>query len=168
MSSSDTRILPPLPPGWTAWEDVMRVALDNARLAAAAGEVPVGAVVIGSNGDILGQGYNSMVALSDPTAHAEVLALRQAAEAVGNYRLNGAVLTVTLEPCLMCAGALVQARVAGVVYGAADPKAGALASFPGQLTALELPLHNHIPWQLDGILYSECAALLHEFFLTRR
>ena len=106
----------------------MGQALDAARLALAAGEVPVGAVVVGEGGEILGRGFNRPIGLNDPTGHAEVLALRQAAAAAGNYRLPGVALYVTIEPCIMCLGAMLQARVARVVFGAADPKAGACVS----------------------------------------
>lgn len=140
----------------------MRAALAQARLAAAAGEVPVGAVIV--RGDVvLGAGFNRKEA-GDPTAHAEVAAIRAAAARVGDWRLEGTTLYVTLEPCLMCAGAIVQARVARVVYGAADPKFGAVVS---KLEAFA-PAWNHRPQVTAGVLASEAAALLVDFFRARR
>lgn len=159
------RIIPPAPPGWPSWEALMAEALAEARLAAARNEVPVGAVLVSGSGKILGRGHNSPESLSDPTAHAEVAALRAACLASRNYRLEGSVLVVTLEPCLMCAGALVHARVAGLVYGAEDSGAGAVDSC---LDALEQPFFNHRVWSLGGICRQECAALLHDFFKGRR
>lgn len=141
----------------------MRLALAQAALARAAGEVPVGAVVV-QDGAVVGRGYNQPIGTSDPTAHAEVLALREAARAAGNYRLTGAVLYVTVEPCLMCVGAIVHARVATVVYGAADPKGGAVRSLldPGNL-----PL-NHRFQAIEGVLADECREVLQAFFRERR
>jgi tRNA(adenine34) deaminase len=141
----------------------MRLALAQAALARAAGEVPVGAVVV-QGGAVVGRGYNQPIATSDPTAHAEVLALREAARAAGNYRLTGSVLYVTVEPCLMCVGAIVHARVATVVYGAADPKGGAVRSLldPGTL-----PL-NHRFEVVEGVLADECREVLQDFFRARR
>lgn len=159
------RIIPTPPAGWKAWQDLMRLALAEAEQAAQRGEVPVGALVVSAQGEILGCGHNEPVTGNDPTAHAEVLALRAAAAKAGNYRLGGSILVCTLEPCLMCSGALVQARVAGLVYGAKDPKAGAVDSC---LEALDLPFHNHQVWRLGGILEAECQALLQTFFEQRR
>ena len=122
-----------------AFDELMREALAEAERARAAGEVPVGAVVW-LDGRIVGRGFNQPISSSDPTAHAEVVALRNAARSVGNYRLSGAVVCVTLEPCLMCVGALVHARVATLVYGAPEPKAGAIES---AMRALEHPTINH-------------------------
>ena len=141
----------------------MRLALAQAALARAAGEVPVGAVVV-QDGAVVGRGHNQPIGTSDPTAHAEVLALREAARAAGNYRLTGAVLYVTVEPCLMCVGAIVHARVATVVYGAADPKGGAVRSLldPGTL-----PL-NHRFEAIEGVLADECREILQAFFRERR
>ena len=141
----------------------MRLALAQAALARAAGEVPVGAVVV-QDGAVVGRGYNRPIGTSDPTAHAEVLALREAARAAGNYRLTGSVLYVTVEPCLMCVGAIVHARVATVVYGAADPKGGAVRSLldPGTL-----PL-NHRFQAIEGVLADECREILQDFFRARR
>ncbi len=125
MSPFPTRIIPPPPPGWPNWEALMHLALAEAAKASHAAEVPVGALVVNGNGTIIATAHNSPEALHDPTAHAEILALRAAGAASGNYRLEGCVLVVTLEPCMMCAGAMAHARIAGVVYGAADPAAGA-------------------------------------------
>ena len=142
----------------------MRAALGLAQRGAAAGEVPVGAVVV-MEGGIVGQAHNAPIGLADPTAHAEVLALRDAARRVANYRLPGATLYVTLEPCAMCCGAALQARVARVVYGARDPKAGAVESVH---RLLDDPRLNHRVAAVGGVLADESAALLREFFETRR
>lgn len=143
----------------------MREALLEAAKAFRAAEVPVGAVIVSPAGVVVGRGHNAPVAGNDPTAHAEIMAIRNAAATTANYRLNGCVMAVTLEPCLMCVGAIVHARLAGVVFGAADAKAGAVVS---QVDGFEMPLHNHLPWQAGGILEDECAALLREFFAGRR
>ena len=142
----------------------MREALAEAERGSAAGEVPVGAVVV-IDGVIVGRAHNAPIALSDPTAHAEVLALRQAAGRAGNYRLPAATLYVTLEPCAMCCGAALQARIARVVYGARDPKAGAVESLHRLLDDARL---NHRVSAVGGVLASESAALLRGFFDTRR
>ncbi len=142
----------------------MRRALELARKAADAGEVPVGAVVV-LDGRVVGEGGNRMIAAEDPSAHAEMEALRAACKAVGNYRLPGAEVFVTLEPCAMCAGALVLARVARVAYSAADPKAGAAGSV---LNVLRNPALNHQCEVVSGLLAEESAALLREFFQARR
>ncbi|MCY4166453.1 MAG: tRNA adenosine(34) deaminase TadA [Gammaproteobacteria bacterium] len=142
----------------------MRRALELARKAAEAGEVPVGAVVV-LDGRIVGEGGNRMIAAQDPSAHAEMEALRAACKAVGNYRLPGAEVFVTLEPCAMCAGALVLARVARVVYSAADPKSGAAGSV---LDVLRNPALNHQCEVVSGLLAEESAALLRQFFRDRR
>ena len=142
----------------------MGLALEEAGLAAEAGEVPVGAVVV-MDGRLLGRGHNTPIALSDPTAHAEIVALRAAARAVGNYRLAGATLYATVEPCAMCCGAALQARVARLVYGAADPKAGAVRSL---YQMLEDPRLNHQVEVAAGIRGPECAARLSEFFKAKR
>lgn len=160
-----TRIMPAPPSFWNSWEDVMREALAEAGKASLAGEVPVGAVVVDAAGAVIGRGHNAPVARHDPTAHAEIMALREAASRTENYRLNGCVLAVTLEPCLMCVGAIVHARICGVVFGAHDPRAGAVSS---QLDGFDLGLHNHTPWQAGGILEPECGELLHAFFTGRR
>ena len=142
----------------------MRAALAEARAGLAAGEVPVGAVVV-LDDVIIGQAHNAPIAHHDPTAHAEVLALREAARKVGNYRLPRATLYATLEPCVMCCGAVIQARIARVVYGAADPKAGAVAS---RYRLLDDGRSNHRVETVAGVLEAECGALLREFFETRR
>ena len=142
----------------------MRTALAEARAAHVANEVPVGAVVV-VDGAIIGQAHNAPIALADPTAHAEVLALRDAARKLGNYRLPGATLYVTLEPCAMCCGAALHARVARVVYGALDPKAGAIVS---RHRLLNDGRSNHRIETIGGVLESECGALLKAFFEARR
>ena len=142
----------------------MRAALDEARRAFDAGEVPVGAVVV-LNGEIVGRGFNQPINASDPTAHAEVVALRAAARSLGNYRLAGTTLYVTIEPCLMCVGAMVHARVGTLVFGALEPKAGAIASC---CQAHELPSLNHRIEVVGGVLDEECRAIIHEFFKARR
>lgn len=141
----------------------MRAALDQARAAAAAGEVPVGAVVV-HDGLVIATGYNQPISATDPTAHAEVVALRRAASVVANYRLTGTTLYVTVEPCLMCVGAIVHARVGTVVYGADDPKGGAIVSL---LEVAALPL-NHRFDVISGVLAEDARTLLVEFFRTRR
>ena len=142
----------------------MRVALAEARAGLAAGEVPVGAVVV--VGDVIvGQAHNAPIGLVDPSAHAEVLALREAARKIGNYRLPDATLFATLEPCTMCCGAVIQARLARVVYGAPDPRAGAIESL---YRLLDDPRLNHRVEALGGVLADECGALLREFFETKR
>ena len=142
----------------------MSAALDEARKAQAAGEVPVGAVV-GIEGRIVGVGFNQPIRAQDPTAHAEVLALREAARRAGNYRLTGAALYVTVEPCMMCVGAMVHARIAAVIYGAAEPKAGALVSAQ---RAHEAPGLNHRLSVRGGVCEDECRLLMLEFFKERR
>ena len=142
----------------------MRAALAEARAASAAGEVPVGAVVVFDN-VILGQAHNAPIALGDPTAHAEVLALREAARKAGNYRLPRATLYATLEPCVMCCGAAIHARIARVVYGAPDPKAGAIVS---RHRLLDDGRSTHRIETRGGVLEIECGALLKEFFEARR
>ena len=142
----------------------MRAALGEARKAFVAGEVPVGAVVV-ADGAIVGRGFNRPVGAVDPTAHAEIVALRDAAQATGNYRLIGATLYVTIEPCLMCVGAMVHARIDTVVFGAPEPKAGAVVS---TLQAHELPSLNHRMTAVGGVLEDECRAIIQEFFRFRR
>ena len=143
----------------------MREALVCAREAEAAGEVPVGAVIADATGAVIANAANAPIARNDPTAHAEMLALRAAGRALGNYRLMGCVLYVTLEPCAMCVGALVHARVARIVYGAADPKTGACGSVFGLAAS---PYMNHRIEVVGGVLASECGALLKKFFEARR
>jgi tRNA(adenine34) deaminase len=142
----------------------MRRALDLADRAEIAGEVPVGAVVV-LDGQLLGEGCNSPIGAHDPTAHAEILALRAAAKQAGNYRLPGTTLYVTLEPCSMCVGAMIHARVARLVFGAADPKTGAVG---GALDLLAFPGHNHRILVTGGVLEAECAGRLRAFFRARR
>ncbi|MFD9334542.1 tRNA adenosine(34) deaminase TadA [Streptomyces sp. NPDC060028] len=139
----------------------MRLALQEAARAAAAGDVPVGAVVLGPAGELLATGYNEREATGDPTAHAEVLALRRAAAKLGEWRLPGCTLVVTLEPCVMCAGALVQSRVARVVFGTGDEKAGAAGSLWDLVRDRRL---NHRPEVIRGVLEQECARQLTDFF----
>ena len=142
----------------------MLAALEQARLGLLAGEVPVGAVVV-LDGHIVGRGFNQPISRTDPTAHAEVVALRDAASAVGNYRLTGTTLYVTIEPCLMCVGAMVHARVGTLVFGTQEPKAGAVVS---TMHALEHPALNHRISVLGGVLDEECRAVVQEFFRDRR
>ena len=148
----------------SAHEPFMRVALEEARWAGAAGEVPVGAVVV-LGGRVVGRGHNRPVATSDPTAHAEMEALRAAGRQVGNYRLPGATLYVTVEPCVMCAGACVLARVEELVFGAADDKAGAVVS---RAQVLDVPAWNHRVRVTGGVLAAEARELMQAFFQTRR
>jgi tRNA(adenine34) deaminase len=143
----------------------MGQALAQAREALAAGEVPVGAVVVGPEGEILARAHNRPIGLNDPTAHAEVLALRQAGARLGNYRLPGLTLYVTIEPCIMCVGALLLARVRRVVFGAADPKAGACGSL---YRIPEDPRLNHRLEVTGGVREEECRELLQDFFKARR
>lgn len=144
--------------------DHMRAALALAAEAQAAGEVPVGAVVV-KDGEIVGRGFNAPIMRHDPSAHAEIQALRDAAARLGNYRLAGCELYVTLEPCLMCAGAIMHARIARVVYGARDPKTGACGSVLDAFAELRL---NHHAGVTGGVLADECGALLSGFFAQRR
>jgi tRNA(adenine34) deaminase len=145
-------------------EGFMRAAFELAGQAEEAGEVPVGAVVV-KNGFIVGRGYNRPISTMDPTAHAEVMALRDAAQRVGNYRLGDCTLYVTLEPCAMCVGAIFHARIARLVYGAADPKTGACGS------VINLPAEqrlNHHMQVAGDVLAEECAWMLRQFFARRR
>jgi tRNA(adenine34) deaminase len=144
--------------------EFMREALELARQAGTAGEVPVGAVVV-RDGVIVGRGYNHPLGSNDPSAHAEVLALRDAAARAGNYRLTGCGLYVTLEPCAMCAGAVMHARISRLVYGAADPKTGACGSVVNLFGESRL---NHHTTVAAGVLDEECGALLQAFFQQRR
>lgn len=145
-------------------ENFMRDALEEARVAARAGEVPVGCVIV-QDGHILARAANRTIADCDPTAHAEMIALRAAAHTAQNHRLTGTMLYVTIEPCAMCAGAILQARVDRVVYGADDPKGGAVRSC---FAVFDHPLINHRPKITSGVLAGEAAALLREFFEARR
>jgi tRNA(adenine34) deaminase len=144
--------------------DFMRLALDEARAAGARGEVPVGAV-IAIEGRVVARAGNRTIADCDPTAHAEIVALRAAARTIGNYRLAGAALYVTIEPCAMCAGAMVQARIARLVYGAGDPKGGAVRS---SFQILDHPTLNHRVEVASGVLAEDCAAAMQAFFAARR
>ncbi len=144
--------------------EAMQAALAEARKAAEAGEVPIGAAMV-CRGEMIARGQNSVIRTSDPTAHAEIVALRQAARTFGNYRLNGCTLYVTLEPCAMCAGAMVHARLDRLVYGAADPKAGACGSV---LSVINHPQLNHQMQVEQGVLADQSAELLRSFFRDRR
>ena len=143
----------------------MRLAMAEAALAPATGDVPVGALVLGPDGTLLGRGHNEREAGGDPTAHAEVVAIREAARAVGEWRLSGCTLVVTLEPCTMCAGAIVLSRIDRVVYGAYDEKAGAGGSLFDVMRDRRL---NHRPEVISGVLAEECSAQLLAFFDTQR
>jgi tRNA(adenine34) deaminase len=143
----------------------MQLALREAAIAPATGDVPVGAVVVGADGTVLGRSHNVREATGDPTGHAEIVALRAAAEVVGEWRLIGTTLAVTLEPCTMCAGAIVLARVERVVFGAFDDKAGAVGSLWDVVRDRRL---NHRPEVIAGVAADECAALLDAFFADRR
>ena len=147
------------------WQPAMDAALAEARLALAHGDVPIGAVVLNAAGEVIAAAHNERELHNDPTAHAEVVALRRAAEALGSWQLDDCTLVVTLEPCTMCAGAIVAARVARLVFGAYDPKAGAVASL---WDVIRDPRLNHRPEVVGGIAEPECAALLQTFFATRR
>jgi tRNA(adenine34) deaminase len=147
------------------YDEWMRLALDEARQAPASGDVPVGAVVVDADGAVLGRGRNAREAVADPTAHAEIVALREAAARLGSWRLDGCTLVVTLEPCTMCAGALVLARVARLVYGAVDEKAGAVGSLWDVVRDRRL---NHRPEVVAGVLADEAAEELRSFFRSHR
>jgi tRNA(adenine34) deaminase len=149
------------PVEFDAW---MAAALVEAQRARDAGEVPIGAVVV-VNGEIAARGFNQPISSGDPTAHAEIVAIREAARCVGNYRLTGATLCVTIEPCLMCVGALVHARIGTVVFGAVEPRTGALVS---TVRAAELSGHNHHVEVVGGVREEECRALMQAFFRARR
>jgi tRNA(adenine34) deaminase len=152
-------------PALAADQAAMRLALVEASIAAAAGEIPVGAVVLGARGDVIARGHNVREAASDPAGHAEIVALRSAAAVLGDWRLTGCTLVVTLEPCTMCAGALVLARVARLVFGAYDAKAGAVGSLWDVVRDRRL---NHRPEVVAGVLADECQAVLSAFFADRR
>ena len=146
-------------------EAMMRQALALAAMAAGDGDVPVGAVIVDASGTVIGTGRNTRERDSDPTGHAEIVAMREAAAAVGEWRLEGCTLAVTLEPCTMCAGALVAARIERLVFGAFDEKAGAVGSLWDVVRDRRL---NHRPEVVSGVLADESAALLRDFFLTHR
>lgn len=145
-------------------EAFMRAALEQARLGAAAGEVPIGAVVV-IDGAVAGAGFNQPIGSVDPTAHAEIVAIREAARREGNYRLTGSTLYVTVEPCLMCVGAMVHARIGTLVYGALEPKSGAIES---ATRAHESPGLNHAFDVVGGVLGDECGEIIQAFFRERR
>ena len=149
--------------------DFMRLALAEARSAEAAGEVPVGAIIVSPSGDVIARGNNQVLRTSDPTAHAEIVALRAAGQALGNYRIltpeGGCTLYSTLEPCAMCAGAILHARIARLVFAARDPKAGACGSV---LSVMNHQALNHRVEVVEGVLGEECGALLTTFFRNRR
>lgn len=144
--------------------DYLRAAIAEARAAEAAGEVPVGAIIV-HKGEIIGRGQNRVLRDSDPTAHAEIVALREAGRHLANYRLEGCALYATLEPCAMCAGAILHARISRLVYAAADPKAGACGSV---LSVMNHPQLNHKLEVVSGLLAEECGQMLTNFFLERR
>lgn len=145
-------------------ERMMRAAIALAKEGERLGEVPVGAVVV-LDGEVVGRGFNQPIASHDPTAHAEILALRDAGQRLGNYRLAGATMYVTIEPCQMCVGAMIHARIARVVYGTPEPKAGAIQS---AMRAHEHPALNHRLEATGGVLEPDCRALMQEFFRGRR
>jgi tRNA(adenine34) deaminase len=146
-------------------EKFMRQAMKEAQAAEAGGEVPVGAIITSASREIIARGSNRVLRTSDPTAHAEIVALRAAAEFIGNYRLLGCTLYSTLEPCSMCAGAILHARISRLVYAAADPKAGACGSV---LTVINHPSLNHRVELLQGVLAEECGNMLTKFFRSKR
>ncbi len=148
-----------------SFDALMEMALDEARMAAKAGEAPIGAVLVSAEGKLLAKAHNAPISSNDPTAHAEILCLRHAAQTLGNYRLPGSIMAVTLEPCTMCVGALIHARVAGVIVGAPDPRTGALFT---NLNGAKLPWGNHKMWVECGVLEDQCGDLLREFFRSRR
>lgn len=148
-----------------AHEQWMRRALDLAREAGSLGEVPVGAVVVSASGELLGEGRNCCIAQRDPAGHAEIVALRRAGERAGNYRLPGASLYVTIEPCAMCLGAMIHARIETLVFGSREPKAGAAVSFDLQVAH---PGFNHRVEVVDGVLEQESRELMQSFFVARR
>jgi len=145
--------------------EMMQLAMAEARAAEAAGEVPVGAVLVSADGEIIARGGNLVLRTSDPTAHAEIVSLRAAGVALDNYRLVGCTLYCTLEPCSMCAGAILHARIARLVYATADPKAGACGSV---LSVMNHPALNHRVDVVAGVLGEECSAMLTNFFRARR
>lgn len=155
-----TKFTPPI----STHDTLMALALEEARRAREAGEVPIGAVVA-IGGEIIGRGFNQPISSGDPTAHAEILAIRQAARAAGNYRLTDATLCVTIEPCLMCVGALVHARIGTLVYGAPELRTGAVVS---TVRGGDLPGHNHRFEVVSGVREEECRELMQSFFRDRR
>lgn len=149
----------------TRWHDAMRRALAEASAAEAHGDVPIGAVILGPDGELLAAAGNERELTGDPTAHAEVVAIRRAAERLGEWRLTGCTLVVTLEPCTMCAGAIVGARIEHLVFGAFDEKAGAVASL---WDVVRDPRLNHRPAVTSGVLEAECGQILADFFAAKR
>jgi len=147
------------------YEDYMRLALSEAQRAASMGEVPVGAVMVDEKGEIIARDHNAPVSTCDPAGHAEIMVLRQAGQATGNYRLTGTTLYVTVEPCCMCAGAIVHARVSKLVFGAWDQKSGACGSLYDIVRDSRL---NHTVEVIPGVLAQECASIMREFFKKRR
>jgi tRNA(adenine34) deaminase len=145
-------------------QEFMTLAMNLAAQAAQAGEVPVGSLVV-CDGQVVGQGYNQTISMNDPCGHAEIMALRQAAQAIGNHRLSGCDLYVTLEPCTMCVGAIIHSRIQRLVYAATEPKAGAVAS---QLQLLALPHYNHAVQVISGVMADESGTMLSNFFKQRR
>jgi len=156
----------PPAPGGHSWEDFMRLALLEARKAGEAGEVPVGAIVLSCQGEVIGKGHNSCIRDCDISAHAEIKAMREAGKTLGNYRLTDCLLVVTLEPCPMCASAIVQARLAGLIFGASDRLAGAVVS---AVEYLDMPCAaGQSVWHLGGVLGQASCDLLQGFFARRR
>jgi len=158
-------LTPPNAPAGNSWRAFMDIAFQEACKAAKKGEAPIGAALFTADGELIAKAHNLPIGLNDPTGHAEILCLRNAAEKLENYRLSNTILAVTLEPCLMCTGAIIHSRVSGVLMGALDPKAGALVS---NLNGHALPFTNHKLWFLDGIMEQECSTLLKRFFLEKR
>lgn len=156
---------PQKPQGYGSWEDVMRLALMEAEAAGEREETPVGAVLLEPGGEVIARAGNESIARNDPAAHAEILALRKGGVKLRNYRLPGCILVVTLEPCLMCVGAMIHARIQGLVFGAPDPKTGAAVS---NLQGPNLAFTNHKFWVLGGVLALQCGSLLKNFFARRR
>ncbi len=157
-------IIPDPPKGYT-WQSLMHIALEEAQKAKICEEIPVGAVLIHKNGEILARAHNKSRMLLDPTAHAEILALRDGAQKINNFRLLDCYLIVTLEPCIMCLGAIREARINGIIFGAYDNKEGAITSF---IEGTELALHNPKPWFMGGIEEEKCKEILQDFFIERR
>ena len=149
----------------TPYDVAMRAALDEAQLSRESGDVPIGAVVLDGGGSVIGRGHNVRERDGDPTGHAELVAVRRAAGAVGEWRLTGCTLVVTLEPCTMCAGAIVLSRLDRLVFGASDPKAGAVGSLWDVVRDRRL---NHRPEVVGGVLAEECSSLLDDFFARQR
>ena len=148
----------------TLYIPLMRKALELASLAASSQEVPIGALVYSMQLGIIGLGYNSVIRHNDPTAHAEIIALRRAAQSIQNYRIVDSIIVTTLEPCSMCVGAIIHARIRGIVYGTSSTKTGALG---GAFSLLQFPKNHHI-WVVSNILAEECASVLHSFFADKR